>query len=165
MKALWSLVIAVAVALGVLVAPPTASAATAIVYVDSQANSVWPVSASVTWVDYYTGSDMRFGACRTGYKCIKVREKTVSSSYSAITYGDVTCKTCVVTIYLNPQRRYTYGYYTKRSIVDHELGHANGITWHNSYCTSRMYVRVFCPNGSLPPRKFTTSEKARLSAN
>lgn len=149
---------------GILAVPSPAQAATRVVYVDSYTSRTWPVSASVNWVDYYTGSDMQWGRCRSGYKCIRIREKTIRSSWAAVTYGDVTCRTCTVTIYLNPQRRW-YGYYTKRSIIDHELGHANGVTWHSTSCISVMYYRVFCYNGSLPPRRFTAPQRDRLRVN
>lgn len=162
LNSIRAIVVAVLMAAGILSVPSPGHAAARPVYVQTYSvPSSWPVTSSVDWVDRYTGTNMIRGTCRSGYKCIKIRYKTINNSWSAITYGDVTCRSCTITIYLNPKRSH-YHYYTKRSIIDHELGHANGITWHNTRCTSRMYHRVFCPNGSRPPRVFTASEKARL---
>lgn len=138
-----------------------ADAATRVVWVNWYGSSTWPVSNSVNWVDYYTGSDMRFGYCHAGYKCITIRERTINSSWSAVTYGFGTSR---VTIYLNPQRRW-YGYYTKRRIIDHELGHANGIYSESYACSNRMYWRVYCSNGKLPPRAFTYGQRLILTRN
>lgn len=154
-----------AVGVSVFAVPNQAPAATRVVYVQTfGVPTSWPVNSSLTWVDSYTGSDMVRARCRAGYKCISIRYATIRSEWAAVTMGDVTCRSCAITIYLNPQRN-GYGYYTKRSILDHELGHANGVTWHDTSCISRMYYRVFCPNGSLPPRRFTPSERERLRVN
>lgn len=156
-----SVLIACLIMLTLVVPSASAAAATPIVWVDSQVSSTWPVSYSVGVVDAQTYTDMQFGPCRTGVKCIIIREKTIYSAWAAVTYGVGTSR---VTIYLNPQRRW-YSWYAKRSIVTHELGHANGITWHNPYCTSIMYGRVFCPNGSLPPYRWTATELTALRRN
>jgi len=139
----------------------TAEAATRIVWVNSVTSSTWPVSYSVDVTDRQTGSDMRMGACRTGYKCIIIREKVIRNEWAAVTYGFGTNR---VTIYLNPQRRW-YSWYAKRGIVTHELGHANGIYYHSPYCTDLMYARVFCPNGSVPPYRWKSSDVRILQAN
>ena len=54
------------------------------------------------------------------------------------------------------------GWYTRRSIIDHELGPANG-AGHSATCTSRMWPHYRCRNGLLPPRTFTKTERAKLA--
>ena len=157
-----------------LLAPSPSSAVTKIVYVDIKPGALkyWPSKSAVEFVDLYTGSDMRYGACRSGYKCITIRERTFNtsayrSSWSAVTYGANTSR---VEISVNGNRRYApynYNTATKKSIIAHELGHANGLYSHSSSCTNIMYARVFCNESrrTLPPLKFLAADKARLKAN
>lgn len=124
--------------------------------------SSWQVTQAMNWVDGYTKTDMVRARCVSGYKCIKIRYVTVRSEWAAVTYGNVTCSSCTITIKLNPQRS-RYSSAVKRTIVEHEIAHANGITWHNNgRCDNRMYWQVFCSNGKVPPRAFTAKDKARL---
>lgn len=142
-----------------------ASASTRVVYLNWYGSSTWPVGYSAGFVDKYTGSVFRWGSCHSGYKCVTIREKTVNSSWAAVTYGAVGSysRYTRVTIYLNPQRR-GYGWYTKRSIITHELGHAMGITWHSAYCSNVMYRYVTC-GGTLPTYRFAAPQRTRLAVN
>jgi len=138
---------------------------TQIVYVDVVASSAWPTTYPVGWIDQYTGSDMRIHSCVYGRKCIKIREKLINSSWGALTYGatGTYSRFNVVTIYLNPQRR-NWSWTLKAKMIAHELGHANGITWHSSYCSQGiMYYRIPCTYG--PPWRFTYAQRIRLRSN
>lgn len=148
---------------GAFIAPAQATSRT--VYVNWYGSNTWPVGYSVGFVDQYTGSTFRWGSCHTGYKCVTIRERTVNSSWAAVTYGAVGSYSAGtrVTIYLNPQRRY-YSWYKKRSIVTHELGHAMGITWHSAYCSNVMYRYVTC-GGRLPTYRFAAPQRSRLYVN
>lgn len=157
---LWLAILAVLTIILSLV-PAPAYASVPVVYVEDHTGAAWPVYYSQGWLDQYTASDMRYGACRTGYKCIKVYERTINSAWAAVTYGFGTSR---VTIYVNPQRRY-YSWYVRRNIVTHELGHANGIGGHSSYCTDVMYSRVFCSTGSAAPYRFSTYHRSILARN
>jgi hypothetical protein len=147
---------------------PQASAAR-VVYVDVRMSTAqknaWGIKSAVDFVDRYTGSDMSFHACRSGYKCIIIQRKTERQEWAAVTHGasETFSASTRTTINLNPQRDY-YSWSANRSIVVHELGHANGIFKHTG-CTTAMYSGVFCSNGSLPPLGFNQTQKARLKAN
>lgn len=141
-----------------LVQAAPAQAAT-VVYVENHASTYyWPVGTAEAFVDQYTGSVIVFGACRSGYRCVKIYERTVRSSWAAVTYN----WSWGSQIYLNPQRRW-YSWYAKRSIVTHEMGHAFGLLGHNPYCATVMYGGVFCPNGKLPPYYFSPWERSVLA--
>lgn len=138
----------------------TPAQAASTVYIEVHASTVWPITDAIRFVDNYTASTAYLGACRAGYRCIKVYEKTINTSWSAVTYpGNPT-----TTIYLNPTRR-TYSWSARRSIVTHELGHAYGITYHSAYCTNVMYANVRCPSGSLPTYRFTDPQRVILKAH
>jgi hypothetical protein len=154
-RIICTLVVGMALALAPAV---PAHAATPTVWINVVGASAWPVGAAVTTVDHYTSSVARYGSCRTGARCVTILERTIRSDWAAVTRGAGTAR---VTIYLNPQRRY-YSWYTRRSIVLHELGHAYGIYLHNSTCVSVMYGYVFCPGGALPPYRFTAYQRGVL---
>lgn len=146
---------------------PTASSTTT-VYVEDHTGSAWPVNCAQNYVDRYTHSNIVYGTCRSGHECARVYEKTISSNYAAYTcpagwncLGKVTSYT---RIYVNPQRNgKSYGY--RLRVITHELGHWRGIIKHNPYCTSLMYYRVTCSNGSLTPFSFTSGERSILSTH
>lgn len=150
------LVALAALVAGLAVTSPAHAAG--VVYLENRASTSWPVGAAESFVDTYTGTTMVFGTCRAGYRCVRVYERTISSSYAAITYN----WSWGSQIYLNPQRRW-YSWSAKRSIVAHELGHAFGLWGHNPYCTTVMYGRVFCPNGSVLPLRFSAGERTVLA--
>ena len=151
------LVLAMAAGAAVLV-PASPAAAASPVFVEVYANQAyWPVKTGLSVVDTYTSSYLVYGRCRSGYGCIKVYERLINSSYAAITYN----WSWGSQIYLNPQRR-GYAWNLKARIVTHEGAHARGVYWHNPYCTTVMYGRVTCPNGSWPPRKSHYTEIAQL---
>lgn len=159
--------VALALAMAVTTAAPAQAATSRIVMVQvSGVPSSWPVTSALDWVDQYTGSDMRYGACVTGRKCIVIRYATIRSAWAAVTYGALSYYSSGnrVTIYLNPQRN-GYSWTAKRRIIIHELGHANGLTYHSAYCSNIMWPGVKCNNGTYPPLRFTDWAKARLRAN
>jgi hypothetical protein len=160
--AMLQLLMALLMAAGVVTAPVSTTQPRK-VYVETYGvPASWGVTQAMNWVDGYTKTDMVRARCVSGYKCIRIGYVTVNPSWAAVTFGSVTCSACLVTIKLNPQRR-SYSPAVKRAIVEHEIGHANGITWHNNgSCNNRMYWQVFCPNGKIPPRAFTARDKARL---
>lgn len=115
--------------------------------------------SAVAFVDRYTGSDMRIGKCRKGYRCIRVVVSKATNGHGAWTSWTKARE--VSEIRLSPALA-RKGWYTRRSIIDHELGHANGAE-HNAKCTSRMWANYTCRNKRLPPRTFTTAERAKLA--
>lgn len=138
---------------------------TRIVYVDIAVSTAWPTSYAVSWVDQFTGSDMRIHTCVYGRKCIRIREKLVNSSWGAVTYGAISSysRFNVVKIYLNPNER-NWPWSWKAKMISHELGHANGITWHSNTCLDGiMYYRIPCTYG--PPWHFTDNQRQRLHVN
>lgn len=135
----------------------TPAQAATMVYIENHAASVWPVTTGLRYVDGFTSSTAVYARCRTGYRCIKIYEKTIKSSWSAVTYpGNPT-----TIIYLNPTRR-GYSWTARRNIVVHELGHAYGIGYHSAYCTNIMWPNVKCPNGTYPTLRFTDPQRAIL---
>jgi hypothetical protein len=158
-----------AVSLFAASAQPVA-AASRVVYVDVRMTATqkqnWGVVSAVDFVDRYTGSNMSFHACRSGYKCIIIQKKFERKEWAAVTHGASETFSASTRTYinLNPQRDY-YSWSANRSIVAHEVAHANGVFKHSSTCNNIMYGGVFCPNGSLPPLSFTLSQKNRLKAN
>jgi hypothetical protein len=131
-----------AVAAAVLVPAGSAQAATRYVYVEDHTGWAWPVTKAEPWVDQFTGSVMIYGRCRSGYKCIRVYERTIRSDWAAVTRN---ATTMAPVIYVNPQRNW-YPYSWRFHILAHELAHANGFLWHTSYC-SLMYYAMRCPDG------------------
>lgn len=164
-----AIIAAVMAGAATLAVPSNAEAAARPVYVDiSGVPSSWATHSAVDWVDQYTGTNMVYGKCHSGYKCIRLRYKTIKSSWAAVTQwgagGSITCKSCTLTIYLNPQRN-GYSSTVKRRIIEHELGHANGIGYESKVCTNVMYGRMFCSNGKLPSHRFTDPQKSILRKN
>jgi len=139
----------------------SSSLSSKIVYVEEHVDSRFDsaLRQSVSFVDRYTGSDMRFGKCRPGYRCIRVVQSNATHGHGAWTSWTRARK--VSEIRLSPALA-RQGWYTRRSIIDHELGHANG-AGHNAKCTSRMWPHYRCRNGLLPPRTFTKAERAKLA--
>lgn len=128
--------------------------------------SVWdrfksPVWNAHVWVDKYTRTDMVYGKCRSGYRCIRIYMDSFRSDWAAVT--NISGKNATIRINTRGSLVSRYGYYGRLSAMKHELGHANGITWHNERCTSIMYWRMTCPNGAYPPSVFTSGERYRLS--
>jgi hypothetical protein len=139
----------------------SSSLSSKIVYVEEHVGSRFDsaLRGSVSFVDRYTGSDMRMGKCRTGYRCIRVVESSATHGYAAWTSWTRARKISEIRLSPTLARK---GWYTRRSIIDHELGHANGVG-HNAKCTSRMWPHYRCRNGLLPPRTFTKVERAKLA--
>lgn len=115
--------------------------------------------SSIPFVDRYTGSDMRLGKCRRGYRCIRVVESNATRGHGAWTSWTRARATTEIRLSSSLARK---GWHTRRLIIDHELGHANGAA-HNATCSSLMWPRYTCRSGRLPPRVFTTIERAKLA--
>jgi len=142
---LLRLILAIFMMVGLVVIPATsANAVTRYVYVEDHTGSKWPVTVAEPWVDYYTGSVMVYGKCRSGYKCIRVYEKTIRSDWAAVTRSTTTG----FVIYINPQRAW-WSYTRRLNLIKHELVHAMGYYTHWAYCNDLMYWHTNCPNGSL----------------
>ncbi|SFF98093.1 hypothetical protein SAMN05421541_1385 [Actinoplanes philippinensis] len=134
---------------------------TSIVYVEEHVGERFDsaLRSSIAFVDRYTGSDMRLGRCRTGYRCIRVVQSNATNGHGAWTSWTYGRKNSEIRLSATLARK---NWYTRRSIIDHELGHANGAR-HNSRCTSRMWPDYRCRNKRLPARTFTTAERSALA--
>lgn len=111
----------------------------------------WATRDSVSYLDSLTArSVMRYGPCRAGARCIKIRELYIRSDWVGVTtfYGSTAY------IYLNPRQHFQPRYW-KTWVVTHELGHAFYLN-HYPYCTSVMYYRLGC-GGTFRP-----AERERL---
>jgi hypothetical protein len=107
-------------------------------------------------VGQYTGSQLVRGACQPGARCIVVTESgSLPRTFGAVTYPGPTAY-----IELNSTRRGSSAG-TRLRIVTHEMGHANGIEWHNPSCVSVMYYALTC-HGHPTPLNFTWSERQVL---
>jgi hypothetical protein len=139
----------------------SSSLSSPVVYVEEHVGSRFDsaLRQSVSFVDRYTGSDMRFGKCRTGYRCIRVVESNATRGHGAWTSWTRARKVSEIRLSSTLARK---GWHTRRSIIDHELGHANG-AGHSATCTSRMWPHYRCRNGLLPPRTFSKAERAKLA--
>lgn len=142
------------------VADPAAAAKTRNVWVDYRGvNSAWPVRKAAAFIDRYTGTTIRFGACKPNYNCIRITEqaKLGNPSWAAVTYvgGRPT------RIQLSAKRR-TMSYTQRYDALVHELGHAFGIYSHNKSCASIMYYSLTCPNGRNSKLAFTAAERRTL---
>lgn len=162
---------AVAASLTLLAAPPPAAAgiewtgssslSSKVVYVEEHVGARFDsaLRGSVAFVDRYTGSDMRLGKCRKGYRCIRVVQSNATRGHGAWTSWTRARATTEIRLSSSLARK---GWHTRRLIIDHELGHANGAA-HNATCNSLMWPRYTCRSGRLPPRLFTTRERAKLA--
>lgn len=154
-------IIRIALVLGILAGalvacPPHADAAVTRVYVEDHTGSAWPVNAQQNWVDQYAGSDLVYGACRTGYRCVRVWERRGLTNPSTGEYATaITYPGYWATIYVNPSSA-RYPAAARANVIAHEMFHAvTGNGYHSGYCTNVMYRRVFCPSGSIPAHRFT----------
>ncbi|HWS35851.1 MAG TPA: hypothetical protein VN408_24310 [Actinoplanes sp.] len=134
---------------------------TAVVYVEEHVGARFDsaLRSSIAFVDRYTGSDMRLGRCRAGYRCIRVVESNATRGHGGWTAWTAGRKTSEIRLSATLARK---RWHTRRSIIDHELGHANG-AGHNARCTSRMWHDYRCRDNRLPARTFTKSERLALS--
>jgi hypothetical protein len=141
-----------------LVADPAWAAAPRTVWVDIHVNGAWPVRQAAQYVDRYTGTTVRFGACRKGAPCVRIRENgKLPPSWAAVTYVGAN----PTNIQLSSSRRGSS--YTQRlDTVVHELGHAFGVYTHNKSCGSIMYYSLACPNGRNSTLAFSAAERATL---
>lgn len=133
----------------------------------------WDVKGSVRDIDYYTGSSMRVvSKCSGKYSCVTIKPGTVKGK--PVGWYTGTCKNvyrsftdrkptrfCSILVDLAKSKKLgVYGYYTKRWLVRHEVGHWLTLV-HRSKCDSTMYEKNRC-NGHVPPNTFTASERAVL---
>lgn len=137
-------------------------------------DSSWDFGNAINWVDGFTKSDMQISKCVVMENCIRIRSGSVGNpnfgwtdfAESTQIYPDTGYKWFDATITIDTAKAKTrtdiYGYYTKRYLLDHELGHAHGLG-HNPYCTSTMNPNARC-NGKVPPRVFLTGEKNILGS-
>ncbi|BEL04162.1 hypothetical protein Q0Z83_023530 [Actinoplanes sichuanensis] len=134
---------------------------TSVVYVEEHVGSRFDsaLRSSIAFVDRYTTSDMRLGRCRTGYRCIRIVESNATRGHGAWTSWTDGRRTSEIRLSATLARK---SWHTRRSILDHELGHANGAR-HNTKCTSRMWPDYRCGNGRLPARTFTKVERQALA--
>jgi hypothetical protein len=154
-------IIAMLLPTSLTVASPAPAAAANTVWVDVHANSAWPVSRAVSIVDTYTGTKLRVGRCRSGVRCIVIREdRSLPWSWAAATYPGHP----VTKIKLNPSRR-SSPYAQRLHTLLHELAHARGVYIHNGRCTSVMYHAMRCPDGRVAPNTFTAAERRTLRRN
>ncbi len=132
-----------------------------VVYVEDRVGARFDsaLRSAIPFVDRYTGSDMRLGKCRKGYRCIRVVESNATHGHGAWTSWTRARRTSEIRLSSSVARK---GWYTRRFVIEHELGHANG-AGHNPRCTSRMWHRYTCADGRIPPRNFTADERAKLA--
>jgi hypothetical protein len=171
------LTVTTTVAIGVGAVPPTAAHAdgaffgpartarllsSKVVYVEEHVGARYDsaLRSALPFVDRYTGSAMRFGKCRSGYRCIRVIQSNATHGHGAWTTSTNSRRTSTIRLSSALGRR---NWSTRRSIIAHELGHANGITGHNARCTSLMWSDYTCRGRRLPPRTFTPAERAKLA--
>ena len=141
------LVLVLAMVAALAASPAPSHAATInrnVVYVEDHTGSAWPVHSTTYWADYLSGASVHYGGCRSAYRCIKVYEKTIRSSWAAVTYVD--WSTGRTTIYVNPTRNW-YSYAKRNNIIHHEMGHAFCLlhTWRHPnlmypYVSTSLYL-------------------------
>lgn len=166
-----ALVLAVVAILGLQVAVPARAEAAVRTYgptyVDFQANWTWsaPLNSARSWLEPYTHRSYTVrGACRSGYKCIIIRECSMYSGYAALTtfpyYAtQVYDGRSRVKICLNPTRR-SYSDYNQAKILRHELAHAHGIWDHVGIWGNVVYPSVYGTGTGT-----TSGQRSRLSYN
>lgn len=165
-----------AVLLAVLLAPLThaptraeASTTAPITYVQWNVHSTWisPGYAAENYVDQYTRSNMVNGACRTGTKCIIIREGQLCCNhydwtvYAAHSYYVSTDRVWVT---LDPSYR-SQPDWKQRRMLAHVFGHANGIWWHGKHCNNLMWYQLYCSPAVYPAWRFTAPMIDRLRVN
>ncbi|GGK25911.1 hypothetical protein GCM10010124_18040 [Pilimelia terevasa] len=157
---------------GTMAAP--AAAATRVTYVNVSAGvkARWGVGAAVRALDRYAGSTARFGPCRSGAKCIVIREarRTPCDRYTragwAAGCADLAHRTWLArryTITLNPRLRDPGD---RSRAARHELGHVYGLAWHHAGdCRLMMYPTTRCPDGRPTLGRLTSADLRRVRAN
>lgn len=177
-----SLFLAFAVLASLFVSPSLAAEASPrapyngkVVEVVSHLSSSWPVKAAVSDVDYYTGSSIHIvKKCSGKHDCVTISTGNLpgkavgATGWCSYKYTDAAkqhfiglCKIVIDTKLTSKSGR--YGYYTKRWLVRHELGHWRGLG-HSKGCVSTMNPVDRC-HGHVPPAKFTSHEKSILRKN
>jgi hypothetical protein len=142
------------------------------VEVTENLSSSWDVKGAVADIDWYTGSAIKIvSKCSGKYHCVNIRGGKVggkpvgwygscSNKYDSWTDKTPTT-TCKITIdTAKASKAGTYGYYTKRWLVRHELGHWRGLG-HQKKCVSTMYEYTRCGK-NVPPNSFTSAEQKVL---
>lgn len=167
-----AVVVILAVLAGVFAVPSIADAKAArtaysgivVEYVENL-DSSWDVRRAVEDIDYWTGSDLRVvSRCSGKWKCISIRKGRVSGWKTGPVAWAHACSSlkCYITVDTDKARRVgQFGYYTKRWLLRHEVGHTRYLP-HRETCDSTMYEYRRCRWGSVPPNKFTSAERATL---
>jgi hypothetical protein len=148
-------------AAGFVTTPSRGLLGSPVVYVEEHVGARFDsaLRSSVAWVDRATGSTMRLGRCRPGYRCIRVIQSNATRGHGAYTSWTTGRKVSTIRLSSALGRK---SWYARRAVIDHELGHANG-AGHNARCTSRMWRFSTCRDGRIPPRAFTKAERAKLA--
>ncbi len=126
-----------------------------VVYVDSQISRVYSPVQAMNYVDYYSGVNLVWGKCRSGYGCVTIREGRLSNPYwVGVTNFRGNGRWEIKLAYRS--RNMTWR--QRHNLLIHELGHANGIYRHNPSCRSAMYFSTGC--ASL---RFDAADKRTLA--
>jgi len=140
------------------------------VYVEVYANTYyWPVKAGLSVVDKHTGTYLVYGACRAGYRCIRVSERSgclwLQEKWRCDWIGATYLWSWGAQLYLNSSHRKD-GYTKKVIATAHEGGHTAGLIAHTSTCSDVMQWRLPCwYGGPLPPVRFNSSQSAILATH
>lgn len=138
-----------------------ARAATGRIMLDVVTSRPWSIDVSRAFIGRFTASRLAYGACEPRRVCIRVRERSGLFPDAARTvYGQPGGG---ATVYVDPAW-WELGWYTKERIMVHELAHALGVRWHDQRCADGvMYGKTKCPDGTLPPLRFSQAERDVLA--
>jgi hypothetical protein len=125
----------------------------------------WPVSASLGWLDQYTGSRFKIvKTCSpTARRCITIKNGRLTGANKNVT-GLSSGSTITIDIWktqhVKPFKG-KFGYYTKRYLLVHEVAHQRYMD-HVTSCNNVMNKYFRC-NGHVPSLKLTTTQKKKLA--